>query len=374
MSNENRVEGKYSGSWSQYPEPTYYVELTIDGVKGSKTALSENPSHLNEYYVENIELYEDFEPGEMPVVPEVTFQVYRDSTVITPAVKPNVGLRMNNVELSGDTYSLKPYSERYISIYVDIYEGIWVSGYGSSVAGAFGVGGWDKVYAYTFNDGGTEYALGVWPGTELTPEEGLCVETRDSTRYGLYLFNIIPNHDGEANNKIIFHNGLSGEAKRETAALTIIDSAYYGAHYTETGDTNRYMPYVVAAALKNAINEQTATHAGLEHSVCSLDPTIVKTYVDFYNDNFTEQQKNLCDAVTLWTYAYITSTAPDKNWTMSEIMARLEIIAGTSGAGTNLNNIINDDSTFILSIIAFSTITVGGLFLIFVRKKRTLNA
>ena len=70
--------------------------------------------------------------------------------------------------------------------------------------------GWDEVYAYNWSEYG--YAAADWPGEKMTPTPG-----------GVW-------YEYEANadlNKIVFNNGLEGNAQRQTDDLKIGKKLYY---------------------------------------------------------------------------------------------------------------------------------------------------
>lgn len=358
------------GEWSTYTPVTpskYYISV---GSK-EKQELTKNPDNPNEYYLSGLTVSSD---GRL--------YFYKDDELINPTIKPNTGLNCNNLELNDeDTLQLMewPRDNGSFSVYLNVTENnLWVTGRTMPIVGYFGVANWENVYAYTYGGyaaGSEEYALGAWDDKErktLVPLQGICIETHNGNKYGLYQFTIPVNSVGKNNNQIIFHNGLEGDGKAQTASLQIIDRAYYGAHYETTGDTRRFIGAQFVELIIDVLQSGEYKYGELLHSVCAISPEMAAEAVGMY-ESLDSDIKAFVDNATYWTYADKTSTEADKDFTFAEIFARLDAIAGgLGGSDANFYTTFNNDSTFISSIIAVSILALAGVAVLVIKRRKTI--
>lgn len=353
------------GEWSTYVPTTpskYYVE--VGG--GEKQELTKNPDNTSEYCLTGIT-----DAG------NCSLKFYKDDEEISPDIKANSGLNFNNLYLE-DTETLYLYDEPTdaFGIYLNVVDNnVWVTGRTSPIEGYFGAGGWENVYVYThggYAEGSGEYALGAWPGTKLTPISGVCFENHAGTGYGLYRFELPVNAVGKNNDKLIFNNGAEDESKAQTAELKIVEMAYYGAHYELTGDTTRYRAARFVDNFVTRLTTDENKHGDLTHAVCGISPTNAAIMYSQYI-NLSDEVQGYVDAATYYTYADATSTEADKNFTFAEIFAQIGLIAGFDGSGAKFYTPLNNDTTFMVSIIAVSVIAVAGLAILYIKKRKTIK-
>lgn len=357
--------GESDGYWSEYPVPTYSVSL--DGE--TKQALSQNPDNMDEYCLTDIT---DF--GKMKL------KFYKNDVEINPSIKPNSGLNFNNLWFNEENEMCLwdnpiPTRGKY-SIYLNVKENnVWVTGRTSPGFGYFGVGGWENVYVYScggYEDGKDEYAYGAWPGIQIYPVSGVCFENHEGTGYGLYRFQLPVNDVGKNNDKFIFNNGEPDPNKVQTAGLTIIDNAYYGAHYTETGDTKRYQAALLIDLFVMKFNGEENKYGDLTNSVCGVDPTLFAEEIETYN-NFDSDIKGFVDNATFWTYKDAKNPDEGYNWSFGDIFAQIEVIAGTAGSGAKFYTSLNSDTTFMVSVITVSVIAIAGLAILYIKKRKAIK-
>ena len=129
-----------------------------------------------------------------------------------------------NITKYGNTYEFNTGSQ------LVTYEAPALPYDGNSSATYVNDSNWEEVYAYTFDP----ELNGAWPGTKLSKKEN------QISGYDAYEYSIGGN---TAPTKIVFNNGLEGEAKQQTTNYDFVDGALY---------TSQGMVHIASVSLKGA--------------------------------------------------------------------------------------------------------------------------
>lgn len=218
--------------------------------------------------------------------------------------------------------------------------------------------------AYAFNSKyQTANCFGAWPGT---PMEKASDVTFDGVK-GLYRITF----DRIISDTLIFNNGDGGYGN-ETAKLKLTPDGHYTTHDVEgtPGDVTKGAAAKYVYDLDEIRRGVTAGGNIKVASICGISREDRTMLINNYNA-LSASIKTYVDNAKIYTYANQSSTSPDTEVMVPDILAELSLLSGIPLQNINYVNLNNDNSTstIIAVTIGIAFVALGTAYVIKLRKR-----